>query len=332
MKKITLVAIALFMCSAMSYGWGFFGHKIVHQLAIYGLPKQMQGFFYKHQDYLVQKSVQADERRNNDPHEAPRHFIDVDVYGADAVNTMPKGWEEAAARYTADTLIKYGIVPWHVMVMKERLTNAFRSRNPDSILFYAADLGHYIADAHVPLHTTLNYDGQLTNQKGLHSLWESKVPEMQAKTYILNNGKAAYLPNTEEAIWEVVRASHKLFPQVLEMETEASKNFTPETKFVRVERNGKVRQYYSDEFAEAYAKLLNPTVAYRMEAAAEMVSNFWYTSWVDGGKPDLTKLMDGKLSKAEKKVLKKEKKAWKKNQLFEKDMMLAAKKREAAAE
>lgn len=292
----------------------------------------MQGFFYKNQDYLVQNSVRPDERRNNDPNEAPRHFIDIDVYGEDAVNTMPQDWEAAAKRYPVDTLIKYGIVPWHVMVMKDRLTEAFKSQNADSILFYAADLGHYIADAHVPLHTTVNYDGQLTNQKGLHSLWESKVPEMQAKAYILNNGKAEYLSNTEDAIWGVVRDSHKLFPQVLEMEKEASKSFTPETKYVSVERYGKVRQYYSDEFAAAYAKLLNPTVAYRLEASAEMIANFWYTSWVDGGKPDLNKLMGGKLSKAEKKELKQEKKAWKKNKLFEKEMVIAAKKREAAAE
>lgn len=330
MKKITLAVAALLLCSAMSYGWGFFGHKVVHQLAIYGLPKQMQGFFYKNQDYLVQKSIQADERRNHDPHEAPRHFIDVDIYGEDAVNTMPEGWEEAAARYTADTLIKYGIVPWHVVVIKERLTHAFKSQNADSILYYAADLGHYIGDAHVPLHTTVNYDGQLTNQKGLHSLWESKVPEMHAHGYKLQNKKAKYLPDPEKAIWEVIRASHKLFPQVLELELEASRNFTPETKYVTVERYGKMRQYYSDEFAKEYARLLGPTVANQMEASAEAVANFWYTCWVDGGKPDLDKLMGGKISRAEKKELKKELKSWKKNELFAKDMVIAAKKRATA--
>lgn len=334
MKKFTLAVIALLLCSVMTYGWGFFGHKVIHQLAIYGLPKQMQGFFYKNQDYLVQKSIQADERRNSDPHEAPRHFIDVDVeiYGEDAVNTMPEGWEEAAARYTADTLIKYGIVPWHIVKMKARLTNAFKNQNADSILYYAADLGHYIGDAHVPLHTTVNYDGQLTNQKGLHSLWESKVPEMHAQNYKLQNRKAKYLPDTEKAIWEVVRASHKLYPQVLELETEASKNFTEETKFVTVEHYGKMRQEYTDEFAKEYAKLLGPTVAQRMEASAETIADFWYTCWVDGGKPDLDKLMGGKLSKAEKRQLKCELKTWKQNKLFDRDLVIAAKKREAAAE
>src|SRR5690606_9502920 len=135
---------------------------------------------------------------------------------------------------------------------------------------------------------------QLTNQKGLHSLWESKVPEMYAKGYTLQNKKAEYLPDTEKAIWDVVRASHKLYPQVLEMETEASKNFTPETKHVTLERYGKMRQYYTEEFAAEYAKLLGPTVEKRMEASAQAVSNFWFTCWVDGGKPDLNKLMGGK--------------------------------------
>ncbi|MCC9165633.1 zinc dependent phospholipase C family protein [Pontibacter harenae] len=332
MKKISLLAIALLACSALSYGWGFFGHKVVHQLAIYGLPKQMQAFFYKHQDYLVQKSVRPDERRNDDPTEAPRHFIDIDVYGEDAVYTMPQAWEAAAARYSADTLVKYGIVPWHVVVMKERLTNAFKQQNADNILYYAADLGHYIADAHVPLHTTVNYDGQLTNQKGLHSLWESKVPEMHAKTYQLQNKKAVYLPDTEKAIWEVVRASHKLFPQVLEVEREATKGFTPETKYVTVERYGRQRQYYSDEFAAKYAELLGPTVAQRLEGSAEVIANFWYTCWVDGGKPDLDKLMENKLTKAEKRELKQEKKIWKKNQLFQQNKIIATQKQNNTAE
>ncbi|MCC9137440.1 zinc dependent phospholipase C family protein [Pontibacter silvestris] len=328
MKKISLLATVLLFCSVMSYGWGFFGHKVIHQLAIYGLPKQMQNFFYKHQDYLIEKAVRPDERRNEDPAEAPRHFIDIDVYGKDAVNTMPEEWKAATARYSTDTLLKYGIVPWHVVVMKERLTNAFRTQNADSILFYAADLGHYIADAHVPLHTTVNYDGQLTEQKGLHSLWESKVPEMNAQAYKLQNKQAVYLPNTEKAIWEVVRHTNSLVPQTLTLEREASKSFTSDTKFIQVERYGKMRQYYSDEFAKKYQELLGPMVEQQMSNAAQMVSNFWYTCWVDGGKPNLDKLLTEKISKAEKKELKKELKSWKNNKLFEDDKVIAAQKKD----
>ncbi len=326
MKKISLLVLVLLACSAMSYGWGFFGHKVVHQLAVYSLPKQMQSFFYRHQDYLVQQSVRPDERRNDDPAEAPRHFIDIDAYGEDAVHTMPENWEAAAAQYTADTLLKYGIVPWEVVKLKERLTNAFRAQNADSILFYAADMGHYIADAHVPLHTTLNYDGQLTNQKGLHSLWESKVPEMHAANYRLQNKKAAYLPDAEKAMWAIIRNTNALVKETLELEREASKDFTQATKFVQVERNGNVRQYYSDEFAKEYQLLLGPMVERQMTASAEAVASFWYTCWVDGGRPDLNIMLADKISRAEKKALKSEIRAWRKNSLFQEKRVLATEK------
>lgn len=328
MKKISFLAAALLVCSALSYGWGFFGHKLVHQLAIYNLPKQLQGFYFKHQNYIISKSIRPDERRNSDPTEAPRHYIDIDVYGEEAVNTMPEAWEAAAARYTADTLLKYGIVPWHVVVMQERLTNAFKQKNVDSILFYSADLGHYIADAHVPLHTTLNYDGQLTEQKGMHSLWESKLPEMFAQTYKLSAKPAEYLRNAEKQIWNIVRNTYSLIPNTLEYEREVSKNFTDETKYDRVERNGRVRQYYSDAFAKAYQEKLGTMVEQQMSVAAQQVANFWYTAWVDGGKPDMDKLMYQQLTKAEKKQLRKEKKAFKKGELFQKEMVIAAKKAE----
>jgi hypothetical protein len=328
MKKITLLAAALLVCSALSYGWGFFGHKVVHQLAIYNLPKQLQGFYFKHQDYIVSKSVRPDERRNDDPAEAPRHYIDIDVYGEEAVNTMPEAWEAAAARYTADTLLKYGIVPWHVVVMQERLTNAFKQKNVDSILYYSADLGHYIADAHVPLHTTVNYDGQLTQQKGMHSLWESKLPELFAQTYKLEAEKAQYLPDAEKQIWKVVRHTFSLIPNTLDYEREVSQRFTNDTKYEQVERYGKMRQYYTDAFAKAYQEKLGPMVEQQMSAAAQQVANFWYTAWVDGGKPDMEKLMYQQLTKAEKKQLKLEKKAFKRGQLFEKDLVIAAQKEE----
>lgn len=325
MKRISLLAAAFLFCSVLSFGWGFFGHKMIHQLAIYNLPKQLQGFYFKYQDYIVSKAVRPDERRNDDPAEAPRHYIDIDIYGEEAVNTMPEAWQAAAARYTADTLNKYGIVPWHVVVMQQRLTNAFRRQDADSILYYSADLGHYIADAHVPLHTTENYDGQLTDQKGLHSLWESKLPEKFAQTYKLKAAKAQYLPDPEKQIWKVVRHTYALIPQTLELEREASATFTNETKYDQVQRNGKTRQYYSDAFAQAYQQKLGSMVEQQMSAAAQQVASFWYTAWVDGGKPDMEKLMYEQLTKAEKKQLKQEKKAFRKGKLFEKNMIIAAK-------
>lgn len=91
-------------------------------------------------------------------------YIDIDVYGDSAHYTMPRFWQEAVAQYSEDALRAYGIVPWHVYRMKHWLTEAFQEKNVEEILRISSDLGHYIADAHVPLHTTINYNGQLTGQ------------------------------------------------------------------------------------------------------------------------------------------------------------------------
>jgi hypothetical protein len=241
-------------------------------------------------------------------------------------------WDKAVLKFTRDSLIKYGYVPYHVITMKNKLTDAFRSKNKDSILFYATDLGHYIGDAHVPLHTTLNYDGQLTNQKGLHSLWESFIPEIELNQYDLySKHKAKYLAKPDQAIWNAVRESHVLLTNVLKMETEASKGFTDATKYRMQMRNGRESRSYTTDFAKAYNKLLGNTVNQQLLKTSNLIADFWYTSWVDAGKPDMKTIMTGSLSNEESAKLKTECKAYKANELL-KNKMLISRNQVAASE
>ncbi|RYZ19640.1 MAG: hypothetical protein EOO10_24095, partial [Chitinophagaceae bacterium] len=278
----------LILCSS----WGFLMHRTITQLSVYQLPTEMQPFFHQNLDYLVRNSPRPDQRRNSDPTEETKHFIDFEAYGKDGPTKMPTKWKAALAKYSEDTLLKYGHVPYWVVVMQDRLTNAFRKRHRDSILFYATDLAHYIEDAHVPLHTTLNYDGQLTDQKGLHSLWESMIPELTLDEFNLKAAKkASYLKNPETAIWKTVRHSYSLVKKVLETERKVSKRFTDSTKYRYQKRNGKDVRSYTRDFALAYGKALEPMVNDQAIRAANLVADFWYTAWVDAGKPDLKKLL-----------------------------------------
>eukprot|EP01136_Pigoraptor_vietnamica_P025516 Opistho-1_new@79600 len=147
-KKFAL-SVLITSVLIISAGWGFLVHKTVHQLAVYELPQSMQPFFYLQMDYLVTNAPRPDMRRNEDSTEATKHFIDLEMFGEQAATKMPLDWNRAVQKYTADSLLKYGYVPYHIVYMKEKLTEAFRTGNKDSILFYAADLGHYIGDAHV---------------------------------------------------------------------------------------------------------------------------------------------------------------------------------------
>lgn len=293
-------------------------HRTAHQLAVYQLPGNMQLFFYKHIDYVVKYSIRPDERRNGDSTEGSRHFIDLEAFGDSAAWKMPLKWADAVQRYSKDTLLKYGYVPFWVIEMKNKLTHAFRQRNADSILFYATDLGHYISDANVPLHTSINYDGQLTGQKGLHALWESVVPELTiARFNLTGKKKAKYLKNPERAIWEAVRHAHLLLPGVFGAEKEASASFTDSTKYRIQKRNGREVRSYSTAFARAYADRLLPSINDQLLRSANLMADMWYTAWVDGGKPNLNELLPQPLTDEENEARKKETKEYRNNKLLQ---------------
>lgn len=286
-SKILSRSVLLVIILIVTGSWGFLVHRTINQIAIYELPAAIGPFFYKNKDYLVYHSPRPDLRRNSDPAEAPRHFIDLEMYGT----SIPTRWEDAVRRYGMDSLQKAGFVPWHIEWVMQRLTLAFQSGQKDSILFYAADLGHYISDAVVPLHTTENYDGQLTNQKGLHSLWESMIPEIELSNYQLSSThRAVYLRQPGKEIWKSIRTAHQLVPDLLQKEREVSAQFTPEQKYRVQMRNGKESRSYTSAFAKAYAARLGNTVNQQLLVATDLVADCWYTCWVNAGKPDLTGL------------------------------------------
>ena len=319
LRNATIIGILLF-CSS----WGFLVHRTVSQLAVYELPIKMRPFFYMNLDYLVKESVKADLRRNSDPHEAPRHFIDLEKYGDSAGWKMPMKWDAARRIFGRDSLEKFGYVPYEVLYIKERLTVAFRAANRDSILYYAADLGHYIADTHVPLHVTVNYDGQLTNQKGLHSLWETMVPEIEIDHYTLySQHKANYLKDPSAAIWAAVRESQSLLGGVFEQEKLVSTQFADSAKYRFQERNGKSYRTYTSAFAKAYSQKLGSSINDQLLHSADMIADFWFSAWMDAGSPDLGSLCQHEYSRADKKGLKRQCKAFRQNLLIQKNLLLA---------
>ncbi|RYY09985.1 MAG: hypothetical protein EOO36_21320, partial [Cytophagaceae bacterium] len=316
--------------------WGFFGHRVITQVAVYELPGSMQAFYYRHLPELVRLCTAPDERRTKDPTEETRHFIDLDHYSEDnPFAKVPRAYEAAQEKFTADTLRKYGTVPWTVLETKNKLVSAFSERDTAAIVRYSAELAHYVEDAFVPLHTTVNYDGQLTNQTGLHGLWESQLPERFLPTYKLDGPKGEevkVLKDPLESIWLVIQNSYGFLTATFDLETKASKDFTPQTKYTYSHRFGKTQRRYSDAFADAYNKLVGGQVDYRMRTAAPMVASFWLTAWQEAGRPDLGKLMaPPKLRKGEQDSLAVQLKAFKANTLPQDQLLLAQQKEKKAA-
>ena len=330
MKKPFLLLLCLaLLVPVTSPGWGFFAHRTIAQISVYTLPAALQPFYFRHMKELVRLSTAPDERRDADPKEASKHFIDMDHFGDNPFGAMPKAWDKAEAKYTADTLRKYGTVPWTIMEVKDNLTEAFKQRDTLAIIRLSADLCHYVADAYVPLHTTENYDGQLTNQTGLHSLWESKLPERHIAEYKLDAEPAKYVKDPLTDIWKILQESYGFLGETFDREEKVTRQFTPETKYTFSHKYGKTRRFYSDAFADAYHKEVGGMVAFRMKLAPTFVSSLWMTAWKDGGSPNLNELMAKKPGKIEKDSLDNQLKIWKKNGLADQQLLLAMQKQAA---
>lgn len=289
--------------------WGFYGHRRINRMAVFTLPPAMFGFYKRHIDYITDHATDPDSRRYAVAGEGPRHFIDADHYakpGEDPFQVIPRKWDLAVQKYTEDTLQEYGIVPWYIPVMYGRLVNAFKRGSVDRILYYSAEIGHYIADAHVPLHTTENYNGQMTGQTGIHAFWESRIPETSAEGYDHFVGRAHYIADPLDAAWSYVIASHRALDTVFNMERELQKRFPESGKYTYDQRGRNTFQTQSREFIKAYEESMDGMVERRMNDAILAVGSFWYSAWVDAGQPDLDHFDQKEVSDSLKQVLKAE--------------------------
>jgi hypothetical protein len=287
------------LCSS----WGFFAHYRINRLAVFTLPKAMQNFYKSNIEFITEHAVAADKRRYVDSTEGPRHFLNADHYGAHPFAALPQNWFDAALKYSPDTVIKYGTLPWAIQYNYFRLVRAFMDHDTISILKISANLGHYIADAHVPLHLTQNYNGQLTNQTGIHALWESRLPELFSDHYNYFVGSARYIQNPLSEAFKICRSSFKSIDSVLRFERRLNKYFTASKKYTLVKRGNRNVTDFSVPYSRAYHAMLKGMVRRRMRSAILSIGSYWYSAWVDAGQPDLDKLIGKPLNPEERKKI-----------------------------
>lgn len=320
MRKIINLTV-LFCLAITLISWGTFGHEHINRSAVFALPVPLQSFFYNHIDFITQESTVPDLRKYtlNDKAENPRHFIDLENFGV--TDSLPLTLAEAKKKYDDKFLQSNGILPWYIEEMMAKLTKAFKEKNKTEILFIAADLGHYIGDANMPLHTSANYDGQLTNQKGIHALWESRLPELYGENYNYRVNEAKYIIDIHKEVWRIIMRSHQLVDSVLMIDqTLRSKN--TEAMMYTQDGSGKSMKnkygalIFSDTYAKQFHVALNGMVERQMENSIEATANLWYTAWVNAGKPDLSSLDSPDLTKLNRKLLSKELKLWQEGKLF----------------
>lgn len=235
----------------------------------------------------------------------PKDLVD-EIYSVVVTDSIKEQMSELGfARYSellinTETFGEHGSLPWNLQGQYQKLVTAFRTGNAELILKYSADIGHYIGDAHVPLHTVSNYNGQKTNQQGIHAFWESRIPELFADAdYDYFVGQPTLFTNPDSMFWEMAFESHRHADTVLSIEKMLRISFPQQEQMCPDVRAQKQILTQCRNYAKAYEVAMNGLVERRMREAILALSSVWYSAWVEAGSPDLSKLTDWKPNEKE---------------------------------
>lgn len=201
--------------------------------------------------------------------------------------------EHDSKLFIEDHFTRHGILPYNFVSLYYKLVHAFEKRSLKQILRYSADLGHYLGDAHVPLHTTKNYNGQLTNQDGIHGFWESRIPELFAESeFDFVVGSARYIPDITGFIWNIIYDSHAGVEFLLKHEEALVHRFPKDQQFCYESRNGMITKLPCKEYSWAYMEKLDGQVERQMQKSILNLGSVWMSAWIEAGQVDVNLILD----------------------------------------
>lgn len=290
-KRVSLfvfVSTLLIFTAQIAFGWGFWAHRVINREAVAVLPEPLKGFYAKNIDYVIEHASDPDLRRDLDKNEGYRHYMDIDRYGSYPKFDIPQSYEEAVKKYDELTVQKNGTVPWTVGIEVDSLAAAMKADNVPLILHLSADLGHYVGDMNVPLHSTQNYDGQMTGNIGVHARWETGIPETFGDKYSFESiDSVFYIKHPVGHAFEILTHSYSLIDDIFSADSIAKIGIPRDLLYHVENKDGRKVYIYSEQYYNKFNMELNGMVESQMRRAVREVASYWYTAWVNAGKPKI---------------------------------------------
>lgn len=280
MRTCLLAAtLVLLLAPAPAQAWGFEAHRFIVDRAIDLLPAELKPFFESRRAFIVERSVDPDLWRTAGwTEEPPNHFLDMDWegYGPYPFDALPRDYDRAVATFGREIVQRYGTLPWRTAEFHGALTRAFASIGEasyalDNVAFLAAVLAHYVSDAHVPLHAVVNYDGQLTQQRGVHSRFESELFARERERLKIAPAAPAAVTDARNATFETLLVGVKLAEGVLAADRTAATG----------------REFYDDAYFEAFRVGAGPIMEQRLNESITAVAAFVIGAWEQAGRPEV---------------------------------------------
>jgi hypothetical protein len=271
-----LVAFVVLAAPQPADAWGFEAHKYILDRAISLLPPEIRPFFEKYRASIVEHAIDPDLWRNVgfDAVESPRHFVDMDAYGPAPFKQLPRDFDDAVKRYGPEFVNKNGLLPWRAQEIHVKLIEAFTQKatySRDNIKYFSAFLGHYLSDAQVPFHATLNHDGQLTGQWGIHSRFETETFERYRDSLDVKPRPIVTVTSARDLAFDSLATSFSHVQAILDADTAAVAG----------------REIYDDAYFAAFYGKVKPILEQRLAESITAVASAIAGAWEQAGRPAL---------------------------------------------
>ena len=262
------------ICPSQGYSWGDQAHRYINREAVSTLPAEIRPFFEANKQLLEDNASAPDRRRRVEREtEAPRHFLDIESYGKFPFADLPNSYDELVSKFGKEMVKDNGCVPYAIDEVTSKMAQAMLAKNWDATLRLAADLGHYVGDAHQPLHNTVNYDGRQTGQDGVHSQFESRLVAAHFNQLVSNTGPAREVSNILDFAKKISLDSYVYVDNVLLGDLRAQ------------EAAGGGRT--NDKYLDVYWEYSGETAKKRIAQASTALGSLWLTAWKRAGSPPL---------------------------------------------
>jgi hypothetical protein len=247
------------------------------------LEGRFQELFSKHRGTVVQQTMGPDYRKDLDPEEPSRHFIDLELYGEFPFSDLDLNYDRLVDRWGKEKVEKNGTLPWVVQRTFEQLTEAFLRQDLEQILLYSADLSHYVGDLHQPFHTTKNFDGRLTGQLGIHSRFESDLVNLHLEQVSFSKAAPTHLGPVTGQLHDVAVESYQWVDDILL----ADRRVVSELEIDRRQYLGKANKgkKYPDQYFKRMFDEVGGLLGNRLNQAAYRVASLWWMAWEKAGQP-----------------------------------------------
>lgn len=269
-KSKFLIVPTIILASLFLTSWGFNGHYIISWNMPLSLPAEMAEF-EDWNSYLAEHASDPDYRKGDDPTEGPKHYIDIDNY-ADYIQSgsISQDLDTLIEIYGADFVGNNGYLPWATINTYDSLVSSFKNRDWEKAKFFAADLGHYVADGFMPLHITRNYDGQFTDNKGIHGRFESDMINRFKDEIEIIKTEIEDIDVIEDYIFNYMYENILYVDSIMEADN-YGKSVNSNTS--------------STEYLDAMWDYSKDFTLEIFNAATKAFGSIFYTAWEEAGKP-----------------------------------------------